>query len=72
MKRMFVYHLMLATAKLLSLDDRHQQLSHREDILKHAIQISRSILRQADRQANNSDVQGCFTGDAAPPQRPHV
>ena len=54
---------LLATAKLLSIDGRHQQTLHREALMKHASQISHSILRQADRQAKSSDIEGCFTGD---------
>lgn len=54
---------LLATAKLLSIDERSQKPYWRKQILNHAIQISNSILSQADRLMTASSAQGCFTGD---------
>ncbi|MBT8365735.1 MAG: hypothetical protein KJP23_13650 [Deltaproteobacteria bacterium] len=54
---------LLATARLWSIVDNNAQLMQRETILNHAIQISNSILKQAERSAANSGTQGCFTGD---------
>jgi len=54
---------LLATARLWSIADSNAQLMQRETILNHAIQISNSILKQAERSTANSSTQGCFTGD---------
>ena len=54
---------LLATAKLLPIYERSKQPLPVEDIRNHAVQICRSILRQAEQLSTNSSTYGCFTGD---------
>jgi hypothetical protein len=54
---------LLATAKLLPLYDRCRQRLPEDAIVKHAVQISQSILETAAHYPETSPAHGCLTDD---------